>query len=46
MVSRKLSEKRIRNLLKYVPDCELDNLLWVVQQYAAAGLNEKAEASA
>lgn len=39
MEGRALTEKRIRNLLKYVKDIE--GLLGVVQQYAAEGLNEK-----
>ena len=37
MEGRALTEKRIRNLLKYVKDME--GLLRVVQQYAAEGMN-------
>lgn len=37
MEGRALTEKRIRQMLKYVKD--LDGLLSVVQQYAAEGMN-------
>ena len=37
MEGRALTEKRIRQMLRYVED--LDGLLSVVQQYAAEGMN-------
>lgn len=40
-MNRTLSEKQIKALLKHVPDDELDNLLWIVQQYAAPVLNQR-----
>ena len=38
-MGRKLTEKRIAALLKYVQDADLDNLLQVVQEFAAEGMN-------
>ena len=43
-MDRKMMEKRIRALLKYVKEEEFENLIWCVQQYAAAGMNEKRQA--
>ena len=40
-MDRGLAEKQIKRLLQYVPDCALATLLWVVQQFAAEGLNSK-----
>jgi len=40
-MNRTLSEKQIKALLKHVSDDDLDNLLWVVQKFAAAGLNQR-----
>lgn len=39
MRNRAITEKQIRNLLKYVVDIE--GLLIVVQEYAAEGMNTK-----
>lgn len=40
-MKRATTEKQIKALLKYVPEGDLDNLLWVVQKYAAEGMNKK-----
>lgn len=38
-MDRQLMEKRIVALLKYVQEAELGNLLQVVQEFAAEGMN-------
>lgn len=40
-MDREITIKRIARLLQFVNDCDLDNLLWVVQKFAAEGMNRK-----
>ena len=40
-MDRAITLKRTRALLKHVQDAELEDLLWVVQKFAAEGMNRK-----
>lgn len=40
-MDRKTMEKRVMRMLKYVREEDFDSLMWCLQQYAAAGMNEK-----
>lgn len=40
-MKRKTIEKIIRHMLKHIPDKDMENLLTIVQEYAAPALNQR-----
>ena len=38
---RRIIEKQIKALLKWIPDADMRGFLWVAQQFAAVGLNRQ-----
>lgn len=40
-MERQITEKQIKALLRYINDSDLSNLLWMVQKFAAGGMNKK-----
>lgn len=39
-MKRQITEKQIKALLRYINDSDLSNLLWMVQKFAAEGMNK------
>ena len=38
---RRITEKQIKALLRWIPETDLREFLWIAQKFAAAGLNRR-----